>query len=72
MRHTSYLSELELYYTYALHCKTFVIARETSFFNLMNEYIDKFHDKEDVIENLKPYLKLLISPEDVAYIKEKY
>ena len=71
MRRTSYLTELDFYYNYALHCKTFVATHGTPFYNLINEYIEGFVDKEDVIEDIKPYLKLISSEEDIQEMKER-
>ena len=49
IKRTSFLCELDLYYCYALHCKQFTLTYGTPFFQLIFEYIDAFHDKEDVI-----------------------
>ena len=65
MKRTSYLSELEFYYCYTLHAKTFTVTQGTPFFILINDYIDLFYDKHDVLEDLKPYLRLLNTPDDV-------
>ena len=35
------------------------------FFNLVNEYIDLFHDKTDVLDDLMPYLKLINESSDI-------
>ena len=71
MKRTSYLSELELYYCYTLHAKTFTVTQGTPFFILMNDYIDLFYDKHDVLEDLKPYLKLLNTQEDVEEMVDR-
>ena len=71
MKRTSYLSELEFFYTYALHAKTFTISEGTPFFNLMNDYIDHFYDKHDVLEDLRPYFKLLTAAEDAQEMLDR-
>ena len=59
MKRTSYLSELELNYIYALHARGFNVGAGSNFFILMTEYMDLFYDKADIVEDLRPYFKLL-------------
>ena len=72
MRRTSYLAELESLYVYALRCKNMPCGANSPFFSLMQEYIDLFYDKSDVLEDLKPYLLLLNNGDDVQYMKEMF
>ena len=71
MKRTSYLSELELNYIYALHSRGYQVGAGTNFFVLMTEYMDLFYDKADVTEDLRPYFKLLNSEQDVEAMKER-
>ena len=66
------MAELDFYYSYALHCNTFVVSHGTSFYNLMTDFIDQFFEKLDVINVLKPYMKLLTAKEDVEELRGKY
>ena len=59
MRRTSYLSEIEFLYVFALRCKGLQCGIGSNFFTLLMEYIDHFFDKADVLDDLKSYLKLL-------------
>jgi len=72
MRRTSYLAELESLYVYALRCKNMPCGAASPFFSLMQEYIDLFFDKSDVLEDLRPYLLLLNNTEDVNTICEMF
>lgn len=71
MKRTSYLSELEFLYVFALRCKGLPCGIGSTFFNLIMDYIDLFFDKEDVSEDLKPYLKLL-TQEDVVFVRDRF
>ena len=71
MKRTSYLSELELNYIYALHARGFNVGAGSNFFILMTEYMDLFYDKSDVVVDLRPYLKLLNADQDVDQMKER-
>ena len=59
MKRTSYLSELEFTYVFGLRCKGLQMGMGSNFFILIQEYIDIFFDKSDVVKDLSPYLKLL-------------
>ena len=72
MRRTSFLSELEFYYVYALRCRPMQCGVGSNFFILMLEYIDLFYDKADVLEDLQPYLKLLNATDDVNNIRDRF
>lgn len=72
MRRTSYLAELESLYVYALRCKNMPCGANSPFFSLMQEYIDLFYDKSDVLEDLRPYLLLFNNNEDVLFMKEMF
>ena len=72
MRRTSYLAELESLYVYALRCKNMPCGANSPFFCLMQEYIDLFHDKADVLEDLKPYLLLLNNQIDVLTMRDMF
>ena len=65
MKRASFLAELEMYYCYALHAKTFTVSHGTPFYILMSDYMEQFHDKHDVLSDLAPCLRLLTSQEDV-------
>ena len=65
MKRASYLAELEMYYCYSLHAKTFTVSHGTPFYILMSDYIEQFHDKHDVLADLAPCLRLLTAKEDV-------
>ena len=65
MKRTSYLSELEFNYIYALRCKPMQCGIGSNFYLLLLEYIDLFFDKSDILEDLLPYLKLLNNNEDI-------
>ena len=69
MKRTSYLSELELNYIYALHSRGYHVGAGSNFFVLMTEYIDLFYDKSDIVEDLRAYFKLLNSEQDVDAMK---
>jgi len=71
IKRTSCLAELDLYYCYALHCKQFVLIHGTPFFQLIFEYIDSFHDKEDVIKDLKPFIQLIKTLDDAKELKNR-
>ena len=43
----------------------------TNYFILMTEYMDLFYDKSDVVEDLRPYLKLLNADQDIEQMKER-
>ena len=72
MKRTSYLSELEFNYVFALRCKGMQCGIGSNFFILMLEYIDLFYDKADVLEDLTPYLKLLNATDDVANVRDRF
>ena len=56
IKKTSYLAELELLFNYALHCPRMPVGDMSIYMGVINEYIDKFHDKSDVVEDIRPYL----------------
>lgn len=71
MRRTSYLAELEALYVYALNCKNMPAGTASPFMLLLQEYIDEFYDKADVLEDLKPYLVLLNhNTDDVTNVRD--
>ena len=72
MRRTSYLSELEFFYVFALRCKGLQCGIGSNFNSLLLEYIDHFYDKADVLEDLKPYLKLLNQTDDVIHMRDRF
>ena len=53
MKRTSYLAELELHYIYALRLKNSRVGRGTPYFTAINEYIDTFYYKYDVMQDLR-------------------
>jgi hypothetical protein len=60
MKRTSYLAELECKLSIALNCRApYPTYENSSFFNLLQEYMENFFDKSDVIADLIPYLKLM-------------
>ena len=72
MRRASYLSELDFYYVFALRCKGLQTGVGSNFFSLLLEYIDHFYDKADVLEDLRPYLKLLNNTDDVTSVRDRF
>ena len=72
MKRTSYLAEIEFLYCFALRCKGMQCGIGSNFFTLMLEYIDYFFDKADVLEDLKPYLKLLNNTDDVLNVRDRF
>ena len=66
------MGELEFLYVYALRCKGMPCGTGSAFHNTIGEYIDQFHDKADVLEDLTPYLKLLNSEDDVDSIELRF
>jgi hypothetical protein len=58
MQRTSYLTEMEFHYIYALHSPFLNCGENTPYFYLVFEYIDKFYDKSDICQDLRPYLQL--------------
>ena len=72
MKRTSYLAELEFLYVYALRCRIQPVGAGSNFFLLMLEYIDYFHDKSDILEDLSQYLVLLDRDVDVPTIRERF
>jgi len=56
IKKTSYLAELEFYFNYAMHCPRMPVGDMSPYMSVINEYIDKFYDKSDIVEDLRPYL----------------
>jgi hypothetical protein len=56
IKKTSYLAELELLFNYALHSPKMPVGDMSIYMGVINEYIDKFYDKADVVEEIRPYL----------------
>lgn len=71
IKRTSYLSELEFNYVFALRCNGYPCGVGSNFFTILLDYIDMFFDKEDVVDDVKPYLKLLNSTDDLTFIRER-
>ena len=71
MKRTSYLSEMEFNYVFGLRCKALPMGMGSNFFILLQEYVDIFYDKSDVLEDLRPYLKLLNDQEDRASMESR-
>jgi len=71
MQRESRLAEMELMYVYALRCKAMPCGSGSPFFTLLLEYIDLFHDKFDVLDDLRPYL-LLLSSADVIHVRDMF
>lgn len=72
VRRTSYLAELESLYCYALRCKNMACGSQSPFFCLMQEYIELYYDKADVLMDLKPYLSLLNDRDDVITMRDMF
>lgn len=70
MKRTSFLAELECKLCIALNCKSYPTYESSALFNLMQDYIELFFEKADVIADLIPYLRLL-SNDDAAALREK-
>lgn len=59
MRRTSYIAELDMRYVYALNCPQYQVGEGTTFWSLLIEYTEQFHDKSDVLSDIREYLTLL-------------
>ena len=59
MRRTSYLLEIEIHFTVALHRIEPKATKQSMYFTTMCEYMDNFHSKFDVVSDLRTYLKLV-------------
>jgi hypothetical protein len=71
MKRTSYLAELECKLCIGLNCKNaYPTYENSSFFNLVLEYIENFFDKADVVIDILPYLRLM-QPDDANALREK-
>lgn len=60
MKRASYLAEMEFRYVYALKCPSQPVGEGTSHLNIILEYVENFHDQTDVVEEIRPYLTLLM------------
>ena len=72
MRRTSLLAELELHYIYALQLKTGRIGRGTPYFSAINEYIDTFYFKFDVMSDLRKFIRLIDDPVDCQELFSRF
>lgn len=72
MKRTSYLAELEFLYIFALRCPEMRCGIGSLIFIAILNYIDLFFESSDVNEDLKPYLMLLNSREDVPLVRSKF
>lgn len=72
MKRTSYLAELEFLYIFALRCPEMRCGIGSLIFIAILNYIDLFFESADVYEDLKPYLMLLNSREDVPLVRNKF
>jgi hypothetical protein len=70
IKRTSYLSELEYKFCIALNCKSYPTFEGSPFYNSILDFLEIFYDKTDVIEDIRPYLKLL-QPEDAYTLRDK-
>jgi hypothetical protein len=71
MKRTSYLAELECKLCIALNCRNpYPTYENSSFFNLLQEFMENFFDKSDVVADILPYLKLM-QPDDALALREK-
>lgn len=68
MKRTSYLTELEYKYVLALNYNIYNVSENSTFFDLIIEYIEKFYDRFDVIKDISKYLTLF-GNEEAAAIK---
>lgn len=59
MKKSSYLAELEFRYAYALRCPSQPVGESTSYLNILLEYVDKFHDTSDVVDDVRSFLTLI-------------
>ena len=53
-----------------MNSKTFQTFEGSPFFNLLLDYVELFYDKNDVVEDVLPYLKLF-SNDDAVNLREK-
>ena len=71
MKRTSYLAELECKLCIGLNCKNpYPTYENSSFFNLVLEYIENFYDKADVVMDILPYMRLM-QTDDANALREK-
>lgn len=59
MQRTSFLAELEYKFVLSMHYPNYQVSEGTSYFTTVLQYIDKFYDKFDVIQDVRRYLKVL-------------
>jgi hypothetical protein len=65
------MAELECKLCIALNCRgVYPTYENSSFFNLILDYLDQFYDKADVIADITPYIKLF-QYEDAIAMREK-
>jgi hypothetical protein len=57
MRRTSYLADIEYKFVLGLRYHHYLMGEKSLYMSLMKEYIDKFYDTFDVVEDLKPYFR---------------
>jgi hypothetical protein len=70
MRRASYIAELEFRYVYALLQPAMLCGEGQTYTMLLIEYIDLYHDKFDVVDDVKCYLDLL-EEKDRRFLCEK-
>ena len=66
------MAELESLYCYALRCKNMACGNQSQFYMLMLEYIEIYYDKNDVLEDLRPYLPLLNNSDDIFTLRDLF
>jgi len=68
MKRTSYLGDLEYKFVLALNYPQYSVNENSSFFELVVQYIERFYDRFDVITDVRKYL-LLFNVEEAAALK---
>lgn len=74
MKRTSFMADLEYKFCLALRYPNYPTGEKSMFFSLIKEYIEAFHDKFDVIGDIRQYLVLLGPIEATAlrmHVREK-
>lgn len=57
---TSYLGELEIKFCIALNCIGMQVGENSSYFNLMLDYVEFLYDKWDVVFDLLIYFQIML------------
>lgn len=74
MKRVSYLADIEYKFVLGLNYQHYMLGEKSLYMSLMKEYIDKFYDVFDVVDDLKPYFKTFGANEAGAlrgYVRSK-